>query len=68
MVDYNRIDEYPITKTYKYDFKGFLLHDKPFEKTTNYTFKFDHPNMTKTKFLEYIHFGRRRDFGKATIV
>jgi radical SAM superfamily enzyme YgiQ (UPF0313 family) len=68
MVDYNRINEYPITKSYKYDFKGFLLHDKPFEKTTNYTFKFDHPSMTKTKFLEYIHFGRRRDFGKATIV
>jgi putative methyltransferase len=68
VVDFNKLSFYPLKKTYDYDFTGYLLHDKPLKNNVTYKFEFsDKPDMTKEKFLEFIHFGKRRDFGKTQV-
>lgn len=66
--DYDKLHDYPLKRSYDYDFRGYLLHDKPLKNATRYKFDFsEDPNISKTKFLESFIFGRRRDFGKTQV-
>ena len=68
VIDYYKIKEYPIIKTYDYDFLGNLLEDQELNSKTNYKFDFlESKDITIERFLENIYFSRRRNFGKAWV-
>jgi radical SAM superfamily enzyme YgiQ (UPF0313 family) len=68
VINYYKINEYPITKIYDYDFLGNILDDLNLNVPTSYKFDFlESKDITIERFLENIYFSRRRNFGKAWI-
>jgi putative methyltransferase len=68
VIDYDKINQYPMELSFDYDFLGYLQDDKTLNKHTVYTFDFfEDKNITIERFLENIYFSRRRNFGKACI-
>ena len=68
VIDYDKIDQYPIKKTFDYDFLGYIQDDSELTSPTEYTFDFlEDKSITIERFLENIYFSRRRNFGKAWI-
>jgi len=68
VIDYDKINSYPIVKTFNYDFLGYIQDDTELNMPTDYTFDFlEAKDITIERFLENIYFSRRRNFGKAWI-
>lgn len=68
VINYYKINEYPITRIYDYDFLGNILEDLDLNVLTSYKFDFlESKDITIERFLENIYFSRRRNFGKAWV-
>lgn len=66
-IKYEDLHKYPIKKTYKNDFISFLV-GKELKSPVTLLYNFTHdPKIIKKTFIEQITFGRRRNFGKASI-
>ena len=64
-----KISTFPYTKTFDYDFLGYLLDDTTLEIAVTYKFEFhESKDISLDRFLENIYFGRKRNFGKSLIV
>ena len=58
----------PKVKTYDYDFLGHILDSTDLNKSTTYQFdSTEDKSMSMDRFLENMHYGRKRNFGKTTI-
>jgi radical SAM superfamily enzyme YgiQ (UPF0313 family) len=68
VIDYYNIKNYPVVKTFDFDFLGYIQDGLPLAVKTQYEFDFkEDKNISKERFLENIYFSRRRNFGKAWI-
>jgi len=68
VIDYDKIDHYPMDLSFDYDFLGYVQEDTELVIPTTYAFEFfEDKNITIERFLENIYFSRRRNFGKACI-
>lgn len=68
LVDQKLLHEYPKSIKFDYDFLGYIHSDLPLDNPTEITFNFlDDKGMSIQRFCENLHFGRRRNFGKAHI-
>jgi tRNA A37 methylthiotransferase MiaB len=68
VIDYDKINSYPIIKTFNYDFLGYIQDNTELNIPTDYKFDFlEAKDITIERFLENIYFSRRRNFGKAWI-
>ena len=69
VINYDSISTFPYTKTFDYDFLGYLLDDTTLEIAVTYKFEFhESKDISLDRFLENIYFGRKRNFGKSLIV
>lgn len=69
LIDYHRIDRYPIEIDLEYDFLGYIQDDTDLLSPCRYKFEFnENKNMSLDRFLENIYFARKRNFGKSTIL
>ena len=67
-IRYDELKEYPKYISFKFDFLGYLQGDNNFERSVTYEFDFpDDKEMSKSVFIKYLYFFRRRNFGKAWI-
>lgn len=67
VIQYNHLASYPKELVLEKDIVGYLL-GSTLDIVTKYSFNFsDDKNMSFAKFLEYLYFSRRRNFGKAII-
>jgi hypothetical protein len=68
VIDYRDLGTYPITKTFDYDFLGYIQDNAELENSTVYQFDtVENPHMSEDRFLENMYFGRKRNFGKTNI-
>ena len=68
VIDYRELNSLPVTQDFDYDFWGHLVFDQPLNKSVRYQFDTaEDKSMSLDRFLENIYFGRKRNFGKATI-
>jgi tRNA A37 methylthiotransferase MiaB len=68
VVNYENIDQFPITDSFKYDFLGYLQDGTELEIPVQYKFDFvERKDMHLDTFLENIYFSRKRNFGKSLI-
>jgi putative methyltransferase len=68
VIDYRDLGTYPVTKTFDYDFLGYIQYDIELENTTVYQFDTaEDKTMSEDRFLENMYFGRKRNFGKTAI-
>ena len=68
VIDYRDLGIYPVTKTFDYDFLGYIQDDAELENTTVYQFDTaEDKTMSEDRFLENMYFGRKRNFGKTAI-
>lgn len=67
VIDYAKLESYPIIKTYEYDFLGYILYDCELNQTTSYRYLYKDGPLSLRKFLEGLFFYRRKNFGKAVI-
>ena len=68
VIDYRDLGSYPITKTFDYDFLGYIQDDAELVNATVYQFDTaEDKTMSEDRFLENMYFGRKRNFGKTTI-
>lgn len=68
VIDYSKINTYPIHRNFNYDFLGYLHDNTELKTDTVYKFDFlEDRNITLERFLENIYFSRRRNFGKAWV-
>jgi radical SAM superfamily enzyme YgiQ (UPF0313 family) len=68
VIDYRDLGTYPVTKTFDYDFLGYIQDDVELENTTVYQFDTaEDKTMSEDRFLENMYFGRKRNFGKTAI-
>jgi putative methyltransferase len=68
VIDYDRIQLYPYTIKFNYDFLGYILDNAEINNEVEYKFDFfESKDITIERFLENIYFSRRRNFGKAWI-
>jgi radical SAM superfamily enzyme YgiQ (UPF0313 family) len=68
VIDYRDLASYPVTKTFNYDFLGYIQDDAELENTTVYRFDTaEDKAMSEDRFLENMYFGRKRNFGKTAI-
>ena len=68
IINYKLIDKYPYTETFDYDFLGYLRDGSPLMQPATYSFEYtDSKDISFSRFLESIYFGRKRNFGKAVI-
>jgi tRNA A37 methylthiotransferase MiaB len=67
-IDYKDLQVLPKVKTYDYDFLGYILDSTDLNKSTTYQFdSTEDKSMSMDRFLENMHYGRKRNFGKTTI-
>lgn len=68
VVNYENIDQFPITDSFDYDFLGYLQDGTELEMPVQYKFDFvERKDMHLDTFLENIYFSRKRNFGKSLI-
>jgi hypothetical protein len=68
VIDYRDLGTYPVTKTFDYDFLGYIQDDAELSAATVYQFDTqEDSDMSEDRFLESMYFGRKRNFGKTTI-
>jgi hypothetical protein len=68
VINYDNISSFPYTADFDYDFLGYLLDDTVLANPVKYNFEFhESADISLDRFLENIYFGRKRNFGKATI-
>jgi hypothetical protein len=68
VIDYRDLATYPVTKTFDYDFLGYIQDNSELTATTVYQFDTaEDPAMSEDRFLENMYFGRKRNFGKTNI-
>ena len=68
VIDYRDLGTYPLTKTFDYDFLGYIQDNAKLDNTTVYQFDTaEDPGMSEDRFLENMYFGRKRNFGKTNI-
>jgi hypothetical protein len=68
VVNYDNISIFPYTKSFDYDFLGYLIDDTSLEIPVTYKFDFqESKDISLDRFLENIYFGRKRNFGKSLI-
>jgi len=68
VLDYEKLKQYPLEKTFDYDFFGYIVNGESLEATTLVKFDFrENKEMTFERFLEDYWYGRKRNFGKAFI-
>jgi hypothetical protein len=68
VINYDSISEFPYSKSFDYDFLGYLLDDTLLETSVAYKFEFhESKDISLDRFLENIYFGRKRNFGKSLI-
>ena len=68
VIDYRDLGSYPVTKTFDYDFLGYIQYNAALTNTTQYQFDTaEDKTMSEDRFLENMYFGRKRNFGKTTI-
>jgi hypothetical protein len=68
LIDYKKINQYPQTLKFKYDFLGYIQHNTALTADTTYVFDFPEDKLISlSQFCEQIFFARRRNFGKAWI-
>jgi radical SAM superfamily enzyme YgiQ (UPF0313 family) len=68
VIDYRDLGSYPVTKTFDYDFLGYIQDDAELANTTVYQFDTaEDKTMSEDRFLENMYFGRKRNFGKTAI-
>jgi radical SAM superfamily enzyme YgiQ (UPF0313 family) len=68
VIDYRDLGTYPVTKTFDYDFLGYIQDDAELSAVTVYQFDTqEDSDMSEDRFLENMYFGRKRNFGKTTI-
>ena len=68
VIDYRDLNSYPVTKTFDYDFLGYIQDDAELNNTTMYRFDTaEDKTMSEDRFLENMYFGRKRNFGKTAI-
>jgi putative methyltransferase len=68
VIDYRNLTALPMVEKFDYDFWGHLVFDQPLDKSVSYQFDTsEDKSMSLDRFLENIYFGRKRNFGKATI-
>jgi hypothetical protein len=69
VINYDSIQEFPYSKSFDYDFLGYLLENTPLETPVTYKFEFhESKDISLDRFLENIYFGRKRNFGKSFII
>jgi hypothetical protein len=69
VVHHSRLVHLPQSQCFDWNFWGYLVHDAELNQTVCYEFDTkEDKNMSSTMFLENFYFGRKRNFGKATIV
>jgi len=67
-IRYDELKKYPKNISFKFDFLGYLQGDNDLERSVTYEFDFpDDKEMSKSVFIKYLYFFRRRNFGKAWI-
>jgi hypothetical protein len=68
VIDYRDLGSYPVTKTFDYDFLGYIQDDAELVNATVYQFDTaEDKTMSEDRFLENMYFGRKRNFGKTAI-
>jgi radical SAM superfamily enzyme YgiQ (UPF0313 family) len=68
IINYDKINQFPYTLDFDYDFLGYILDDTPLENSVKYNFEFhESHDISLDRFLENIYFGRKRNFGKTLI-
>jgi hypothetical protein len=68
VINYDNISIFPYTKSFDYDFLGYLIDDTSLEIPVTYRFEFqDGKDISLDRFLENIYFSRKRNFGKSLI-
>jgi hypothetical protein len=68
VINYDSISGFPYSKSFDYDFLGYLLDDTTLETSVAYKFEFhESKDISLDRFLENIYFGRKRNFGKSLI-
>ena len=68
VLNYDKLQQYPLAKTFDYDFFGYIVNEEPLESTTLVKFDFrENKDMTFDRFLQDFWYGRKRNFGKAFI-
>lgn len=73
LIEFDTFIQYPIKKSFDYDFLGFLFDDKPLNNYKSNKFNFvlgpdNYKNITSNfDFIQEIHFKRKTHFGKAVI-
>ena len=68
VIDYRDLESYPVTKTFDYDFLGYIQDDAELKSTMVYRFDTaEDKTMSEDRFLENMYFGRKRNFGKTAI-
>lgn len=68
IVTYDQIANYPVEKSYSFNFFGYLDQDTDLNHECTVSFDFpENKQMTSTRFYENIFYGRKRAFGKSTI-
>ena len=68
VLNYDRLKQYPLSKTFDYDFFGYIVNDTPLEAMTMVNFDFrENKEMSFDRFLQDYWYGRKRNFGKAYI-
>jgi radical SAM superfamily enzyme YgiQ (UPF0313 family) len=68
VIDYRDLESYPVTKTFDYDFLGYIQDHAELKNTTVYRFDTaEDKTMSEDRFLENMYFGRKRNFGKTAI-
>jgi len=68
IIDHKKITNYPLTKTFNYDFLGYMQDISELDVPTTYEFDFpEDKTVSLDRFCEQIFFYRRRNFGKSWI-
>lgn len=68
LVDYNRLPQLPQQQSFDWDFWGYLVEGRDLDVQTCYNFDTaEDKTMSPKMFLENFYFGRKRNFGKASI-
>lgn len=68
LVVHSKMNQYPKTLKFDFNFLSYLQNDKDLNSPVTYQFDFpENKNMTIKEYCEQIYFARRRNFGKAWI-
>jgi len=68
VLNFDKLKQYPLVKTFDYDFFGYIVNEEPLEVTNVVDFDFrENKDMSFDRFLQDFWYGRKRNFGKAFI-